>query len=104
MAIHIATVSSNRCTSTRPATRYLHSKGFSLEVADERQRNPAWRCAVKHQLCYCSSLPGSKCDFCSGRRKGTLDDYKSLLKWYQDSPLVTGAPKLLAICEEIAAS
>lgn len=32
----------------------------------------------KHPLCYCSSLPGSKCDFCTGLRKGTVDDYKEL--------------------------
>ena len=30
----------------------------------------------KHPPCYCSSLPGSKCDFCSGLRKGTIDDFR----------------------------
>ena len=36
---------------------------------------------AKHDLCYCSSLPGSVCDFCSGLRLGTVDDYRSVAEW-----------------------
>lgn len=32
-----------------------------------------------HPLCYCSSLPGSTCDFCSGLRQGTVDDFQQLV-------------------------
>lgn len=38
---------------------------------------------AKHPLCYCSQLGGSTCDFCSGLRQGTIDDYRSSLEWHK---------------------
>jgi hypothetical protein len=38
---------------------------------------------TKHPLCYCSQLGGSTCDFCSGLRTATKDDYRSTLQWLQ---------------------
>ena len=49
---------------------------------------------TKHLLCYCSTLPGTPCDFCSGIRVGTLDDYRDTLRPYVEHPVYRAAPRL----------
>lgn len=34
----------------------------------------------KHPLCYCSTLPGTPCDWCSGLRVADISDYRSYLE------------------------
>lgn len=35
---------------------------------------------IESVLCYCSSLPGTPCDFCSGLREATPDLYKRVVR------------------------
>ena len=49
---------------------------------------------TKHLLCYCSSLPGTPCDFCAGTRVGTLDDYRDALRPFVHDPVFRAAPQL----------
>ena len=56
---------------------------------------------LKHLLCYCRSLPSTPCDYCSGMRHGTEDDYRSLLASYRLNPVYDAAPDLRKILADL---